>query len=183
MLLDTPVPLLLWLVQIRAIVSVSCHRRWWLVRVLTCKYEKWELMKRSDSEHAALGERSLNWSRQTICLIVVGKAQVLLITLNDCPLLLKSWQWDSICNAWTLKTITLIHKNQLTWTMAGSWGRLLVALGGSQTVRSFISLPRKMMYSNTSSRGGIGLSVGRSSVPKERTVEKTTTQFVFLLRL
>lgn len=29
-----------------------------------------------------------------------------------------------------------------------------------------------MMYSNTSSLGGIGLSVGRSSVPKERTVEK-----------
>lgn len=47
-----------------------------------------------------------------------------------------------------------------------------MALGGSQTVRSFISLPRKMMYSNTSSRGGIGLSVGRSSVPKERTVQK-----------
>lgn len=47
-----------------------------------------------------------------------------------------------------------------------------MALGGSQTVRSFISLPRKMMYSNTSSRGGIGLSVGRSSVPKDRTVKK-----------
>lgn len=29
-----------------------------------------------------------------------------------------------------------------------------------------------MMYSNTSSLGGMGLSVGRSSVPKERTVEK-----------
>lgn len=29
-----------------------------------------------------------------------------------------------------------------------------------------------MMYSKTSSRGGIGRSVGRSSVPKERTVEK-----------
>lgn len=60
--------------------------------------------------------------------------------------------------------------NQLTWTMAGSCGRLLAVFGGSQTVRSWISLPRKMMYSNTSSRGGIGLSVGRSSVPKERTV-------------
>lgn len=57
--------------------------------------------------------------------------------------------------------------------MAGSCGRALVAFGGSQTVRSLISLPRKMMYSKTSSRGGIGLSVGRSSVPKERTVEKT----------
>lgn len=57
--------------------------------------------------------------------------------------------------------------------MAGSCGRALVAFGGSQTVRSLISLPRKMMYSKTSSRGGIGLSVGRSSVPKERTVGKT----------
>lgn len=57
--------------------------------------------------------------------------------------------------------------------MAGSCGRALVAFGGSQTVRSLISLPRKIMYSKTSSRGGIGLSVGRSSVPKERTVGKT----------
>ncbi len=82
---------------------------------------------------------------------------------------------------------TRIHTNQLTWTMAGSWGRLLVALGGSQTVRSFISLPRKMMYSNTSSRGGIGLSVGRSSVPKERTVGENSqdkwTDFTLLVCL
>ena len=35
-----------------------------------------------------------------------------------------------------------------------------------------MSLPLKMMYSKISSRGGIGLSVGRSSVPKERTIEK-----------
>lgn len=71
--------------------------------------------------------------------------------------------------------------------MAGSCGRALVAFGGSQTVRSLISLPRKMMYSKTSSRGGIGLSVGRSSVPKERTVGKThrltyTTLLLLLIK-
>lgn len=32
-----------------------------------------------------------------------------------------------------------------------------------------MSLPLKMMYSKMSSRGGMGRSVGRSSVPKERT--------------
>ncbi len=56
-----------------------------------------------------------------------------------------------------------------TCTMAGSWGRLQVGLGGSHTVRSLMSLPLNMMYSKTSSRGGIGLSVGRSSVPKDFT--------------
>lgn len=40
-------------------------------------------------------------------------------------------------------------------------------------MRSLISLPRNMMYSKTSSRGGIGRSVGLSSVPKDRTGEKT----------
>lgn len=44
-------------------------------------------------------------------------------------------------------------------------------------MRSLISLPRNMMYSNTSSRGGIGLSVGRSSVPNERTLAKATVEF------
>ncbi|KAJ8316709.1 hypothetical protein KUTeg_005739 [Tegillarca granosa] len=41
--------------------------------------------------------------------------------------------------------------------------------GGSQTWRSFISLPLKMMYSKISSLGATGLSVGRSSVPNDRT--------------
>ena len=40
-------------------------------------------------------------------------------------------------------------------------------------MRSLISLPRNIMYSKTSSRGGIGRSVGLSSVPKDRTGEKT----------
>lgn len=53
--------------------------------------------------------------------------------------------------------------------MAGSWGREQGGLGGSHTVRSLMSLPLKMMYSKVSSRGGMGRSVGRSSVPKERT--------------
>lgn len=39
-----------------------------------------------------------------------------------------------------------------------------------------MSLPLKMMYSKVSSRGGMGLSVGRSSVPKERTDKKQTAQ-------
>lgn len=78
--------------------------------------------------------------------------------------------------------VTLKHKHQTlntirsvwrcTWTMAGSWGKEHVGLGGSHTVRSLMSLPLKMMYSKVSSRGGMGLSVGRSSVPKERTDEK-----------
>ena len=61
----------------------------------------------------------------------------------------------------------------VTWTIAGSWGKEHCGFGGSQTVRSLISLPRKIMYSKTSSRGGIGRSVGLSSVPKERTGKKT----------
>lgn len=56
-----------------------------------------------------------------------------------------------------------------TWTMAGSWGKEHVGLGGSHTVKSLMSLPLKIMYSKVSSRGGMGLSVGLSSVPKERT--------------
>ena len=64
-----------------------------------------------------------------------------------------------------------IHCCSDTLTMAGSCGSPPKdwALGGSQTWRSLISLPRKMMYSKISSRGGTGRSVGRSSVPKERT--------------
>lgn len=58
--------------------------------------------------------------------------------------------------------------------MAGSWGSEQVGLGGSHTVRSLMSLPLKMMYSKVSSRGGMGRSVGRSSVPKERTDEEET---------
>lgn len=65
---------------------------------------------------------------------------------------------------------TLPPQDGRTWTMAGSWGSEQVGLGGSHTVRSLMSLPLKMMYSNVSSRGGIGRSVGRSSVPNERTV-------------
>lgn len=34
-----------------------------------------------------------------------------------------------------------------------------------------MSLPRNIIYSKTSSRGGMGLSVGLSSVPKERTAK------------
>ena len=37
-----------------------------------------------------------------------------------------------------------------------------------------MSLPRKMMYSNTSSLGATGLSVGRSSVPNDLTEKKIT---------
>lgn len=59
----------------------------------------------------------------------------------------------------------------LTWTIAGSCGKEHWGFGGSQTVRSLMSLPRNIIYSKTSSRGGIGLSVGLSSVPKERTAK------------
>ena len=60
-----------------------------------------------------------------------------------------------------------------TFTIAGSW---LIELccswdvfGGSQTWRSLMSLPRNIMYSKISSRGGTGWSVGRSSVPNDFT--------------
>lgn len=39
-----------------------------------------------------------------------------------------------------------------------------------------MSLPLKMMYSKMSSRGRMGLSVGRSSVPKDRTEAGGQTQ-------
>ncbi len=74
----------------------------------------------------------------------------------------------------------------LTCTMAGSLGnppcRVGCGLGGWQMWMSLMSEPRKMMYSYTSSRGATGRSVGRSSVPKERTAEdnkKTSTFFFF----
>lgn len=60
----------------------------------------------------------------------------------------------------------------ITLTIAGSGGKDVCSgcgFGGSQTWRSLISLPLKMMYSNISSLGATGLSVGRSSVPNERT--------------
>lgn len=50
-----------------------------------------------------------------------------------------------------------------------------MGFGGSHTVRSLMSLPLKMMYSKVSSRGGMGRSVGRSSVPKERTSRRKQT--------
>ena len=65
------------------------------------------------------------------------------------------------------------------FTIAGSWIRLegsvlgcFCAGYGSHTCRSSMSLPRNMMYSNTSSRGNTGRSVGLSSVPNERTRKK-----------
>lgn len=56
-----------------------------------------------------------------------------------------------------------------TCTIAGSGGRPWWDLGASHSVMSLISLPRKVMYSKMSSLGGVGLSVGRPSVPKHLT--------------
>ncbi|KAK2140398.1 hypothetical protein NP493_5806g00000 [Ridgeia piscesae] len=63
--------------------------------------------------------------------------------------------------------------------MAGSCGKEecgmgTCCLGGSHTCKSLMSLPRKIMYSYTSSLGGTGLSVGRSSVPNDLTLAKAT---------
>lgn len=69
-----------------------------------------------------------------------------------------------------------LKPNTVTCTMAGSWGREQLGFGGSHTVRSLMSLPLKMMYSKTSSRGATGLSVGRSSVPKDFTVHKNRSE-------
>lgn len=59
------------------------------------------------------------------------------------------------------------------FTIAGSCikldGNCGLAGYGSHTCKSSISLPRNIIYSNTSSRGCTGRSVGRSSVPNERT--------------
>lgn len=63
------------------------------------------------------------------------------------------------------------------FTIAGSCGNdcaILGPFGGSQTWMSLMSLPRNMMYSNTSSLGGTGRSVGRSSVPNDRTFARAT---------
>jgi hypothetical protein len=56
---------------------------------------------------------------------------------------------------------------EFTSTMAGSC--VSVLCGGSRTCKSSISAPRKIIYSKISSRAGTGRSVGRPSVPKERT--------------
>jgi hypothetical protein len=66
-----------------------------------------------------------------------------------------------------------------TSTIAGSC--VSVLCGGSRTCKSSISAPRKIIYSNISSRAGTGRSVGRPSVPKERTktkVKKTMNSFI-----
>ena len=129
--------------------------------------------------HAYLHKR--NWMRVVLCVI------------NFRPLLTGGWGYASahfsMCKV--IHDITFEHAERScfhiwnsqshnqkaiqccsdTLTMAGSCGSPPKdwALGGSQTWRSLISLPRKMMYSKISSRGGTGRSVGRSSVPKERT--------------
>jgi hypothetical protein len=58
--------------------------------------------------------------------------------------------------------------SEFTSTMAGSC--VSVLCGGSRTCKSSISAPRKIIYSKISSRAGTGRSVGRPSVPKERTI-------------
>jgi hypothetical protein len=60
---------------------------------------------------------------------------------------------------------------EFTSTIAGSC--VSVLCGGSRTCKSSISAPRKIIYSKISSRGGTGRSVGRPSVPKERTKTKS----------
>jgi len=82
-----------------------------------------------------------------------------------CRTLQKTWKSSS-----TLKIMLFGRKTlqKATFTMAGSWCNV-VGCGGSQTWRSLMSVPLNMIYSNTSSLGGTGRSVGLSSVPNERT--------------
>lgn len=63
-----------------------------------------------------------------------------------------------------------IRDANFTSTIAGSCGNDV--WGGSRTCKSSISAPRKIIYSKISSRGGTGRSVGRSSVPNDRTKEE-----------
>lgn len=90
-------------------------------------------------------------------------------------------KFSATLSAWILlDTCHIIHTFN-TLTMAGSCvAGNEVAFGGSQTWRSLMSLPRKMMYSNTSSRGGTGWSVGRSSVPNDLTVQQIFTTSLHL---
>jgi hypothetical protein len=67
---------------------------------------------------------------------------------------------------------------EFTSTIAGSC--VSVLCGGSRTCKSSISAPRKIIYSKISSRAGTGRSVGRSSVPKERTETKIKNEFLLL---
>ncbi len=69
-----------------------------------------------------------------------------------------------------------------TSTIAGSCASALC--GGSRTCKSSISAPRKIIYSKISSRAGTGRSVGRPSVPKDRTKregQKNNEYFVFVV--
>ena len=86
---------------------------------------------------------------------------------------LQRWQWSAEHCRVIKQSVNTSQGNSNTFTMAGSLGRppcrVAWGFGGSHTRMSLMSDPRKMMYSYTSSLGATGLSVGRSSVPKERT--------------
>lgn len=65
-----------------------------------------------------------------------------------------------------------------TCTMAGSgcscddWASCCFFLGASQTCKSFMSCPRKTIYSYTSSLGGTFFGASRPSVPNDLTAKK-----------
>lgn len=86
-----------------------------------------------------------------------------------------SWDKSNPLQDYNMKGLSE-PKHSQTLTIAGSWCMddccKAVDLGGSQTWRSLISLPLKIMYSKTSSLGGTGWSVGRSSVPNDLTETK-----------
>lgn len=63
--------------------------------------------------------------------------------------------------------------------MAGSCGGELGSSGISLTFKSLISLPRKIINSYTSLRGGISLEEGLFSVPKERTGQDKEKKNIF----
>ncbi len=71
----------------------------------------------------------------------------------------------------TLKSVIMLTAD----SMAGSWGVVsssVEVLGISLTTKSLMSLPRNMINSYVSFLGGIDFGAGRSSVPKERTVNE-----------
>jgi len=119
---------------------------------------------------------SLQWTK--LC----HKVEFVHLQLKSCTKILTRTGTRNISHllSWpqTCYEYKLLLTAQNTLTIAGSWVTAVcckdVAFGGSQTWRSLMSLPRKIMYSNTSSLGGTGWSVGLSSVPNDLTA---TTRF------
>ncbi len=120
-----------------------------------------------------------------------GTIYIIFTAFTDDQLIISFLKMCQTCNLnyTTLNCLGLVDKDPehvlfevlsghhlLTFIIAGSCGNGDCAscgdgFGGSQTWISLISEPLNMMYSNTSSLGATGRSVGRSSVPNDLTAK------------